>query len=270
VVLRERVSRSLDHASGIIALSESTRRDTLAVNPTTDARTRVIYGAGNYPTPDDAAAAAGDKEALAALGIREAYVLYVGDFNPRKNVPYLIQSFAAMKAQGVQAQLVLAGESRGQQQSLTEVASVHKLLARDVVFAGRVSDATLKILYRNARVFSLFSLMEGFTLVTLEAMSYGVPVVATRTSSIEEGTGDAAELVPLAEPALAAAALRRVFVDERRRSDMIRLGYARSAQFTWDKAAAATLDLYNDARRHAEVVQDHPEADRLPKRLHIS
>jgi glycosyltransferase involved in cell wall biosynthesis len=180
-------------------------------------------------------------------------VLYVGDFNPRKNVPYLIESFARLKRDSgfADVQLVLAGNSREATPALEAHAGRVGLSGSDIVFAGRVSDDQLRRLYRNASAFTLCSLMEGFTLVTLEAMAYGVPVVATNTSSIAEGTGLAAELVPLDDPEAVAEGLRRAIAPGARRNEMSRMGLERVSHFSWASTASQTLALYRTTARDA-------------------
>lgn len=243
--LRLKVSESIRDATAVIALSQNTKRD-IAELTHREHDVHVIYGAGNFPTADEARPAAGDRAELEGLGIGPRYVLYVGDFNPRKNLPYLIESFALLKRDAAWSdlQLVLAGNSDRVRTELVERARGRGLAERDMVLPGRVSDDRLRILYRNADAFALCSLMEGFTLVTLEAMSYGVPVVATNTSSIAEGTGAAAELVPLEDSAAVARALQTALTPGPRRDEMRRMGLQRAAQFTWGNNAAATLALY--------------------------
>jgi glycosyltransferase involved in cell wall biosynthesis len=254
--LRRAVAESLGIATAVIALSESTRRDIHEIAGRSEG-VRVIYGAGNFPTAEQAAPALRDRAEMARLGAAGRYVLYVGDFNPRKNVPYLIESFARLKRDPgfADVKLVLAGNSRDARPALEADAGRVGLSGSDIVFAGRVSDDQLRVLYRNATAFTLCSLMEGFTLVTLEAMAYGVPVVATNTSSIAEGTGLAAELVPLDDQDAVAEGLRRAIAPGARRDEMRRMGLERVSRFSWASTACQTLALYRttvtDANRRA-------------------
>ena len=250
--LRRAVAESLGLATAVIALSESTRRDVHEISGRSDG-VRVIYGAGNFPAADQSAPAPGDRAELARLSVAGRYAIYVGDFNPRKNVPYLIESFARLKRDPgfADVQLVLAGNSRDARPALEAFAGQVGLCGSDVVFAGRVSDHQLRVLYRNASVFTLCSLMEGFTLVTLEAMAYRVPVVATNTSSIAEGTGLAAELVPLNDPEAVAESIRRAIAPGARRDEMRRMGLERVSRFSWESTASQTLALYRMTARDA-------------------
>jgi glycosyltransferase involved in cell wall biosynthesis len=247
-LLRDAVRRSLRDARAVISLSQSTARDIEEFT----GRTRdvhVIYGAGNYADEARRATREGDAPARERLGVRSRYVFYVGDFGPRKNLPYLVESFARLRTarETSDVQLVLAGNSKNAKESLLQTARDHGLPEGAVVFPGRVSDEDLATLYRGASAFALASLAEGFTLVTLEAMSYGVPVVATDTTSIAEGTGDAAELAPLDEPEAFAACLRTALTPGPRRDEMRAKGFERIKLFTWEENARRTIEVYRAA-----------------------
>jgi glycosyltransferase involved in cell wall biosynthesis len=245
--LERTVKSSVAAASAVIAVSHHTRREIAALLHR-ERDVRVIYGAGDYASAAQRAPQPADRQRLGEFGITRDYVLYVGDFGARKNIPYLIESYAALRRaeHGLDVQLVLAGNSVDTRDSLQALAGRVGLAAGDVVFPGRVSASDLAILYRNARAFALCSLAEGFGQVTLEAMSYGVPVVATRTSSLEEVNAGAAEFVPLDDTGAVAAGLRIALTAGPRRDEMRTLGFAKLRDFTWAAAAHQTLRLYRD------------------------
>jgi glycosyltransferase involved in cell wall biosynthesis len=243
--LRESVMSSMNDATSVVALSQYTRDHIRRVSGRSD-EVHVVYGAGNYPTAAQRTPQVSDQGKLTDLGITGVYILYVGDFNSRKNLPYLIQAFCHLKLQATwsRLQLVLAGNSSSARQTLEAFGQSLGLACDDLVFPGRVDDETLAILYRNAGAFALCSLGEGFTLVTLEAMSYGVPVVATNTTSIAEGTGTAAELVPLDSAPAVARSFARALAPGPRRDEMARLGRERAGIFTWPRTAHETWAVY--------------------------
>src|SRR5262249_7462807 len=103
---------------------------------------------------------------------------------------------------------------------------------------------TLSFLYEEAAALLFPSLEEGFGLPVLEAMAHGLPVIASNTSSLPEITGDAAVLLdPHDVQGMADAALR-VLEDSEWRAQLALRGRARARQFTWERAAHATLDVY--------------------------
>ena len=113
-----------------------------------------------------------------------------------------------------------------------------------MVLTGHQDGETLVRLYSAADLFVFPSLYEGWTSPPLEAMACGVPVVASRASSLPETVGDAAELVDPLDPADIARGMARVVEDPARRAELRRRGLARAAKFTWERSISATVDLY--------------------------
>lgn len=241
-VLRKLTRKALDRASAVIALSENTRLDLLELGVPA-AKIHVIYGGGNV-TPDEHIQYHRRDEMWRRLNLPARYVLYVGAFQPRKNVPFLLRSFAAWKRQsGAPHKLVLAGPKWNAADEIETVIQ-EAGLSDDVVVTGFVADWELPLLYKGADLFVLPSRYEGFTLVTIEAMAYGVPVVSTDCSSIREGTGDAAILVPVDDVPALTAAIDRAVIDIALRTTMVRHGRERAEMFTWEQCARHTLALY--------------------------
>jgi glycosyltransferase involved in cell wall biosynthesis len=173
----------------------------------------------------------------------------VGTIHPRKNVPFLLRSFAKLKREcHVPHKLVLAGRLD------SAAGEVRELIAElgidgDVIITGYVEDWQIPLLYKNADVFVLPTLYEGFTLVTLEAMAYGTPVISTDTSSIREGVGDAGLLVPVNDVEALTTALARVLTDPHLAKEMVAKGYEQARRFTWQQCARETLDTYEELCR---------------------
>jgi glycosyltransferase involved in cell wall biosynthesis len=123
-----------------------------------------------------------------------------------------------------------------------------------VRFLGHVPQADLPALYSAADVFVFPSLYEGFGLPALEALACGTPVVASNVSALPEVVGDAAlQVSPLDVEALADA-MERLLRDDRLRADQRERGLRRAAQFSWDKAARQTAEVYRrvvEARKEA-------------------
>jgi glycosyltransferase involved in cell wall biosynthesis len=107
-------------------------------------------------------------------------------------------------------------------------------------------------LYNNCDVFVFPSLYEGFGLPVLEALQCGACVVASDTSSLKELFGECCYLVKPESAESIAAGIERVLADGILRAELKTRGIARAAEFSWDKAAGQTLELYNaliDKRR---------------------
>ncbi|NCC53080.1 MAG: glycosyltransferase family 1 protein [Spartobacteria bacterium] len=131
--------------------------------------------------------------------IRSPYFLYVGNFNPHKNVDRLIEGFAAYRQAhpGEPAMLVLAGGDP------THLGQVHACAAacgyaKDILVLRQISDETLKALYTGATAFITASSYEGFGYPVVEAMACSCPVICSPGTSLGEISGGCA--LPLADP----------------------------------------------------------------------
>jgi glycosyltransferase involved in cell wall biosynthesis len=116
---------------------------------------------------------------------------------------------------------------------------------------GFVPEAQLTWLYRNATAFVFPSLYEGFGLPILEAMSAGTPVITSDRGAMAEVADDAALLVAPEDPTALADALARVTTHPGTRDDLATRGAARAGEFTWERAAERTMQVYGSAARES-------------------
>ena len=237
--------RFLRAADALIAVSEQTKRDAMALYRLPAERIHVVYEG-----VDDRFQPVADPARLAALRQRfklpERFLLYLGTIEPRKNLPALLDAYHSLVAAGEEADLVIAGRKGWLYQPV--FAHVRRLgLERRVHFTGWVDDADAPALLSAARAFVFPSLYEGFGLPPLEAMACGTPVVASNTSSLPEVVGDAGLLVDPTDRAALAAALRRVLADDGLAATLRAKGLRRARRFRWEKAALETLAVYRAA-----------------------
>jgi glycosyltransferase involved in cell wall biosynthesis len=176
----------------------------------------------------------------------EIFALFVGTLNPRKNLGTLLRALSLSGRP--ELALVVAGSPGWQ--SASTLAEVGKLRLQDRVrFTGFIDDADLPDLYRAAKMFVFPSLMEGFGLPVLEAMRCGTPVIASSTTSIPEVAGDAALLIDPSAADAWADALRTLLDDTTLATELSARGHHRAKQFTWEKTARLTMDLYAELLR---------------------
>jgi glycosyltransferase involved in cell wall biosynthesis len=171
------------------------------------------------------------------------YVLSVGTLEPRKNLPGLLEAFAALERRDLT--LVVAGPA-GWGEALEPLAA---RLGDRVRLTGFVSEAQKAALYKGAAVFCYPSFWEGFGLPVLEAMAQGCPVVTSAGTATEETAGGAAVLVDPHDTAALTAALARVLDDEAHAGALRGRGLARARECTWERTADLVAAAYDEVRR---------------------
>ncbi len=232
------VRRAVRRAAAIVAVTEHTKQDVLQEFGVPSTRVRVTYEACDPPTSDLV-----DRASLGRLGIRDPYVVNVGNAYPHKNLERLIEAVAVLRRNGERVQLVLVGREDYFARRLRHHVA-QRQLADAVIFTGFVDDRELETLYRAATMYVCPSLYEGFGLSGLEAMARGVPVIAANRSSLPEVYGSAAEYIEPESVESIAVAVRRLLHDRSRRDELIRLGRACVAKYSWERMARETLAVY--------------------------
>ncbi|MDQ2950962.1 MAG: glycosyltransferase, partial [Chloroflexota bacterium] len=113
-----------------------------------------------------------------------------------------------------------------------------------VVLAGHVTDVELAALYAGAEALLHAALLEGFGLTPLESLAAGTPVIGYRAGAVEEVVGEAGVLVESDRPDALGDALL-AYLDDPTLQARLRAGAkARAAEFSWDRAASDTLEVY--------------------------
>lgn len=203
-------------------------------------RLRVVPHGVRVPAVD-ADAAAGIR---ARLGLDRPYVLWCGTFEPRKNLPTLLDAVGRFPA-GTDLQLVLAGPA-GWGGADDEVRRRLAAMPADRVrLLGRLTHEELHVAYAAARAFCFPSTWEGFGMPVLEAMAHGTPVVTSAGTSMAEFAAGAGLLVDPGDPVALADAVLAAAGDEH--DALAALARARAASATWERAAESTLEAYRAA-----------------------
>lgn len=174
------------------------------------------------------------------------YLIYVGGFNPHKNLGSLIDAFGAAVATGPGADLrmVLVGDFagdtfHGEVQALRGRITARGLADR-VHFAGFVPDEELRHLYAGALALAIPSFEEGFGLPAVEAAACGTPCIATRNSPLPEVLEGGGLFVDPGKPEELAAAVERLVTDRALRDRLAAGARERAGQLSWQVTADAT------------------------------
>ena len=205
-------------AAAVITVSAFQQRELAALTGIGESRVHVVPQGVGPPFTDDGPAAEGD------------YVLGVSTLEPRKNLPVLVEAF---RRSGLDCELWIAGDT-GWGDVEVGGTRVRRL--------GRVSDDRLAALYRGARCLAYPSTYEGFGLPVLEAMAAGTPVVCPAGPPYDEFADGVAVTCDPRDPDSIASALRTAA----ERPALGELGRRRAAEFTWERTARATLDVYRE------------------------
>ena len=178
------------------------------------------------------------KQLRAKFNLKSEYILYVGGPDWRKNVDGAIKAYASLVNKShTECHFVVAGTL------VAELQQQHAALAEElgvgdrVHFTGYVSENELKALYQDCRVFFFPSLYEGLGLPVLEALHFGVPVVASNNSSLPEFAGDVCWLADPSSPKELGKALRAALAEPYEQRQAEREAFART--FRWEETAEA-------------------------------
>jgi glycosyltransferase involved in cell wall biosynthesis len=186
-----------------------------------------------------------DKNVLKKYRIDKKYILSVGTIEPRKNFITLIRAFNLIKQEdsGFNYKLVIAGRT-GWKSEATYAERENSPWSEDILFTGRVPDEDLVQIYNQAELFVYPSIFEGFGLPPLEAMSCGLPVIASDTSSLKEVVAEAGILLKPGDVNAFEKEIINVIRNEDIKEKMREKSLARAQKFSWEETARKTIDLY--------------------------
>jgi glycosyltransferase involved in cell wall biosynthesis len=179
----------------------------------------------------------------------KSYILHVGAWFKRKNLPALIRAFDQVKASGYpELKLILTGSEPS---SLTEndaelIGKTYQQSAfkEDIILTGYMPDEALASLYKKALLYVFPSTNEGFGIPVLEAFSYNVPVLVAANTCLPEIGGDAVlQFDPFNDDDIAQK-IKIALDDETLRNDMITKGNKRLKLFSWHNTALQLANLF--------------------------
>jgi len=239
----------------VITVSDASRREILSELSINESRVHTIYNGVNAPSRTQ-----GGAPGRGLFGTDQPYVLYVGSFEPRKNLLRLIRAYTRAVRDGLQCHLAVVADPGSGQTAEVESELASSGLGKSVHFLRGVSEQDLWKIYACADLFVFPSLAEGFGLPPLEAMAAGTPVIASDIPALREVLGDAAYFVdPRSEDDLAFALLE-LSNNVARRDQLAEAGLSRAGLYTWRDCAEKTLAAYE------KVVKERLTCDRVEMR----
>lgn len=177
------------------------------------------------------------------------FIMYVGQQSDYKNIRRLIKAHQLLLEKYPDLGLVLVG-GKSKLHVRNEV-WVQENNYKNVSFTGFVNDEQLVWLYQHCAAYVFPSLMEGFGLPGLEAMTEGAPVVSSDATCLPEIYGQAALYFnPLSTEDMSEK-IDRVLSDGTLRLELVKKGYERAKRYSWHKMASQTHRVYLDALTRA-------------------
>ncbi len=221
----------------IITISQAAKKDIVRYFKAPPERIDVIYPGLTHRESDS-------KESEYTTRFKP-YMFFSGALEPHKNLTALVQAFAQIigEAKLKDYNLVIAGNFGHDYVNL--VNQIERLgLKEKVHLLDYVEDEKLAELYKNASLFVFPSLNEGFGFPPLEAMQYGVPVAASGVSSLPEVLGEAALFFDPLDVSSISRVILSLLTDKDKRAELIKLGYRRIRNFSWESSALKTTEFY--------------------------
>ncbi len=187
---------------------------------------------------------AGEAGIASSQGLRNyKYFLYVGNAYPHKNLERLIDAFIEFRKDNKNIDLMLVGKDDYFYKKLKE--EVNKENQGGIIFKQDVTDEELASLYKNALAFISASLMEGFGLPALEAMSSNCPVLVSDIPAFREVCADAAVYFdPNSREDITEKMKMVLDLTEKEKKQVLDRGEKRVSKFSWKIMSKQTLEIY--------------------------
>lgn len=226
---------SVKNARKIITISNSSKDDIIKFYKVPEEKVKVVYLGLKSLTMEKG------ENSLKDFGIEKPFILFVGTLQPRKNIEKLIEAFSLIKEPLKEKyQLVIIGKKGWLFEDILEAPKNYGVEDK-VKFLDYINDNDLPLFYKEATLFVLPSLYEGFGLPVLEAMRYECPVITSNFSSLPEAGGDAAIYFDPQSERDIKNTIEKVLEDKDLRMKMVKKGSEHIKKFTWDKAARDVL-----------------------------
>jgi|GEM_PF-603480 len=174
------------------------------------------------------------------------YLYFVSTIQPRKNIPAMIEAFSKAIKENPKyknTQLVITGKYGWHYNESIEAPKKYGV-ENNVKFIGRTSDEEVALLMRNTKAFINVSIEEGFGLPALEAMASRAPMILSDINVYKELAQDTAIYVDPNNIESIKAGILKV-LENKYTKEYITKAKALSENYTWDKAATKTLEVFN-------------------------
>jgi glycosyltransferase involved in cell wall biosynthesis len=244
--LKTLIPKSLKKAAHIITVSETSKKDIVEKYQIDPQKITVIYN-GVDPIFFQRKNPEILEKIRRKFNLPKKFILYLGTFQPRKNLPALIKAFHHLKKNYhfPDLKLVLVGNKKAHNLDPKIEKTIQALdLKKEIYFPGFIKEEYKPAIFQLASLFSFPSLYEGFGLPVLEAMASQTPVIASDKSALPEIIKDSGLIINPADTLEFSQSLFKLLTNSNFRKEKIEKGVQRAKFFTWEKCARETLALY--------------------------
>ena len=232
---------SAKHAKHIIAPSEATKKDIIKFYNINSKKITVIYHGYDRKTFSNKNVS----HQPSSINKYKPYIFYIGRLEEKKNIQNAIKAYGILrKNPKIHHKFVLAGKHGYNYDKIkSAICNLKSAIKKDVIELGYIGYKDIALWYQNADVFFFPSNFEGFGMPIIEAMACGTPVCASNTTSIPEIGGGAISLFDPKNPQNMAQKLEKIILDNKYKKELIKKGFKKASEFSWEKSAKKHLDV---------------------------
>lgn len=242
VHFQKKIKKALQEADGIITVSHFSKKAILERFPVEEKKIEVIH-LGLSSRYLEEISLFEIETIKRKYHLFSPFILFVGAFESRKNLPHLVEAFARVREKDKELHLVLVGREGGDSENIRQAMARYGLES-SIKILGYIPENDLRCLYRAAKAFVFPSYCEGFGIPLLEAMASSLPIAASRASSIPEVARDAALYFEPEDTEDMAEKVVLILKDEKLRQELVARGKKRASDFHWRTTALRTLSFY--------------------------
>jgi glycosyltransferase involved in cell wall biosynthesis len=244
-----RIEQLLASNAQVLAISECTRQDLHRFTSyPLGGITTIMAGVNRAETQPSEARV---RQVLERFGLTSPFFMSVGGLDGHKGFVATANAYVSVVGARKVQFAVVGSFNDPNKENFRKAFDANKIPG--VVFTGYLNREEMACIYAASHGLIFPSHYEGFGFPVLEAMAHGCPAITTNVSSLPEVAGDAGLLVPVDSPPAIAEAMRRLLDEPGLRGEMSRKGLAQAQNFSWQKSAGITLEVWENLLREPEI-----------------
>jgi len=238
--LKTLLPRSIRRADKIITVSQSEQEQIINFYKIQPEKIDFVYNGVDYENFAKEFSEEEKEKVRQKYNLPQKFLLYIGTFQPRKNIPVLIEAIKSLDIK-----LILAGNRnvRNFDKKINEVIEKNNFQNK-VIFPGWIDEEDKPALLQIADCFVFPSLYEGFGIPIVEAMAAGTPVISSNKTSLPEVGKDGALFCDPKNTDEFSKRIYQAIADENLKADIIKRGSEIAKLYSWQKTAEKTLNMY--------------------------